>query len=49
MTNKLSIDPKTTALLVMDFQTLVVENYSADKDTLLTQMASSSTRHAIET
>ena len=39
MMNNLSIDPKTTALLVMDFQTLVVENYAADKDTLLTQTA----------
>ena len=39
MTNKLSVDSKTTALLVMDFQTLVVENYATDKDTLLAQTA----------
>lgn len=37
--NQLSIDPKNTALLVMDFQALVVENYATDKDTLLAQTA----------
>jgi nicotinamidase-related amidase len=30
-----TIDPKTSALLVMDYQTLIVENYSDGKDALL--------------
>lgn len=40
MTNKLSIDPKTTALLVMDFQTLIVNGYATDKETLLARTKS---------
>ena len=39
MTNKISIDPKTTALLAMDFQTLIVDGYAADKEQLLRRMA----------
>jgi nicotinamidase-related amidase len=35
MTSSLSLDPKTTALLVMDFQAAVVEMVVADKDALL--------------
>ncbi|MGH7440727.1 MAG: cysteine hydrolase family protein [Polyangiaceae bacterium] len=35
MPDKLSLDPKTSALLVMDFQTAVVEMVAADKDALL--------------
>ena len=33
----LSIDPKTSALLVMDYQTAIVENSATDKDGLLTR------------
>jgi nicotinamidase-related amidase len=45
MTDKLSLDPKTTALLVMDFQTAIVEGPAihgkpADKNALLTRTAS---------
>jgi hypothetical protein len=29
MADNLSIDPRTSALLVMDFQTLIVDNYAA--------------------
>lgn len=39
MTDKISIDPNTTALLVMDFQTLIVDGYAADKDELLLRAA----------
>ena len=39
MTDKISIDPKTTALLVMDFQTLIVDGYAADKDELMLRAA----------
>ncbi len=35
----LDLDPKTTALLVMDYQTAIVENFVADKDALLERMA----------
>ncbi|MGH7440123.1 MAG: hypothetical protein ACRENE_30905, partial [Polyangiaceae bacterium] len=35
MTSPLALDPKTSALLVMDFQTAVVEMVAADKDALL--------------
>jgi nicotinamidase-related amidase len=35
MADALSIDPKTTALLVMDYQTAIVENFSHDKAALL--------------
>jgi nicotinamidase-related amidase len=33
--DKLSIDPKTTALLLMDFQKMVVDSYVVDKEALL--------------
>jgi nicotinamidase-related amidase len=33
--DKLSIDPKTTALLLMDFQRMVVDSYAVDKEALL--------------
>jgi nicotinamidase-related amidase len=35
MTDQLSLDLKSTALLVMDFQTLIVERFAPDKDALL--------------
>jgi len=35
----LSLDPKTSALLVMDFQTAIVEMAAADKDALLARTA----------
>jgi nicotinamidase-related amidase len=35
MTSSLSIDPKMSALLVMDFQTSIVEGFAADKEALL--------------
>ena len=40
MTAPLSFDPKTTALLVMDFQTLIVNGYARDKDSLLARTKS---------
>ena len=39
MTDKLEIDPKTTAVLAMDFQTLIVDGYAADKEALLSRTA----------
>jgi nicotinamidase-related amidase len=39
MPDKLTLDPKTCALLVMDFQTAVVEMVPSDKDALLTRTA----------
>lgn len=39
MSSTLAIDPKTSALLVMDFQTAVVEMISAGDDGLLTRTA----------
>jgi len=39
MTGKIAIDAKTTALLVMDFQTLIVDGYAADKEALLDRTA----------
>ena len=39
MTSSLAIDPRTSALLVMDFQTAVVEMVPVDKDTLLPRTA----------
>lgn len=39
MTDKLSIDPETSALLVMDFQTSIVEGFVADKEALLARTA----------
>jgi nicotinamidase-related amidase len=38
--NKLSIDPRTSALLLMDFQTFVVDMITTDKETLLAHTAS---------
>jgi nicotinamidase-related amidase len=35
MNDKLALDPKTSALLVMDFQTAIVDGFVADKDALL--------------
>ena len=35
MTSSLSIDPRTSALLVMDVQTAIVEGFAADKTALL--------------
>jgi nicotinamidase-related amidase len=37
--DKLSIDPKTTALLVMDFQTLIVNGFATDAKALLARTA----------
>lgn len=39
MTDKISFDPGTTALLAMDFQTLIVDGYAADKAALLDRTA----------
>src|ERR1700733_2829256 len=39
MTSSLALDPGTSALLVMDFQTAVVEMVPADKETLLPRTA----------
>jgi nicotinamidase-related amidase len=39
MTDKLTLDPKTCALLVMDFQTAGVEMVPSDKDVLLARTA----------
>jgi nicotinamidase-related amidase len=33
--DKLSIEPKMTALLLMDFQRMVVDSYAVDKEALL--------------
>ena len=35
MIEKLSLEPKTTALLLMDFQRMVVDSYAVDKEALL--------------
>ena len=40
MTDNLSVDPKTSALLVMDFQAAIVEGFAADNDALLARTAS---------
>ena len=40
MNDKLSIDPATTALLVMDFQVSIVEGFATDKEALLSRTAS---------
>jgi len=37
--DKFAIDPKTTALLVMDFQTWIVDGYAVDKEALLKRTA----------
>jgi nicotinamidase-related amidase len=39
VTDRISIDPKTSALLAMDFQTLIVDGYAADKEPLLGRAA----------
>ncbi|MGH7996419.1 MAG: cysteine hydrolase family protein [Opitutaceae bacterium] len=39
MPEPLSIDPATTALLVMDFQTLIAESHATDRDALLGRTA----------
>ncbi len=39
MTDEISFDPRTTALLAMDFQTLIVDGYAADKELLLSRTA----------
>ena len=39
MADNLSIDRRTSALLVMDFQTLIVDNYAAGADALLDRTA----------
>jgi nicotinamidase-related amidase len=39
MTDKFSVDSKTTALLVMDFQTRIVDGFATDKAALLGRMA----------
>ena len=39
MADNLSIDRRTSALLVMDFQTLIVDNYAAGAEALLDQTA----------
>jgi nicotinamidase-related amidase len=39
MTDTLSLDPRTTALLVMDYQTLIVENFADGKNALLERTA----------
>jgi nicotinamidase-related amidase len=39
MNDKLTLDPKTSALLVMDVQTVVVEMVATDKDALLARTA----------
>jgi len=40
MLEKISIDPISSALLVMDFQTVIVDGCAADKDALLARTAS---------
>ncbi len=40
MTDKLPLDPKTSALLVMDFQSAIVDMLPAEKDRLLARTAS---------
>lgn len=39
MNDKFAIDPKTTALLVMDFQSWIVDGYAIDKEALLRRTA----------
>jgi nicotinamidase-related amidase len=36
--DKVSIEPKTTALLLMDFQRMVVDSYAVDKEALLSRV-----------
>jgi nicotinamidase-related amidase len=37
--SQLTVDPKTAALVVMDFQTAIVEMVATEKDALLTRRA----------
>ncbi len=48
MTDTIAFDPKTTALLAMDFQTLIVEGFATDKEALLARQAQllDAARHA---
>lgn len=39
MTDRFELDPATTALLAMDFQTLIVEGFAAEREALLARMA----------
>jgi nicotinamidase-related amidase len=39
VTTKFSLDRKATAILAMDFQTLIVDGYAADKDLLMSRTA----------
>lgn len=39
MTDRIELDPKTAALLVMDFQTTIVDSFATDKDALLARTA----------
>jgi nicotinamidase-related amidase len=39
MTDALALDPRATALLVMDFQTAIVDSFAPDKDALLARTA----------
>jgi len=43
MADNLSIDRRMSALLVMDFQTLILENYAADAKALLNRTATQET------
>jgi len=40
MNDKLTLNPSTSALLVMDFQTTIVDGFAADKDALVERTAS---------
>lgn len=39
MTDEISFDPRTTAVLAMDFQTLIIDGYAADRESLLSRTA----------
>jgi hypothetical protein len=41
MLEKISIDPESSALLVMDFQSVIVDSYATDKEALLARTADS--------
>jgi hypothetical protein len=45
--DKLSIRPKMTALLLMDFQRMVVDSYAVDKEALWGGSSASPQRRAI--
>jgi nicotinamidase-related amidase len=46
MNEPLAVDPKTSALLVVDFQRTIVERYVAAEDTSLTRVAALIPRQA---